>query len=85
MTLQIIIAGSAVVVLIIGYVLCRLKQANDEINTLLKTNETLQTEKAVAQTQVKHFEVRKANEENANRSNRDSIIDRLQQSNDLRD
>lgn len=85
MTLQIIIAGSAVVVLIIGYVLCRLKQANDEINTLLKTNETLQTEKAVAQTQVKHFEVRKTNEENANRSNRDSIIDSLQQSNDLRD
>ncbi|QQF66676.1 DUF2681 domain-containing protein [Histophilus somni] len=55
------------------------------MNPLLKTNETLQTEKAVAQTQVKHFEVRKANEENANRSNRDSIIDRLQQSNDLRD
>ncbi|QQF83971.1 DUF2681 domain-containing protein [Histophilus somni] len=29
--------------------------------------------------------MRKGHEENANRSNRDSIIDRLQQSNDLRD
>lgn len=82
---QLIITGIAVLVLVIGYVLCRLKQANDEINALLKTNETLQAEKAVAQTQVKHFETRKRHDETSRNIDRTTLIDRLHKQGDLRD
>ncbi|MCK8990021.1 DUF2681 domain-containing protein, partial [Haemophilus influenzae] len=37
------------------------------------------------ETQVKHFEVRKKNEENTRNTSRDDVINRLQQSGDLRD
>ena len=63
----------------------KIRKASQEIDRLFKQNEQLQQEKAVAQTQVKHFEVRKKNEENTRGSRRDDVINRLQQSGDLRD
>lgn len=52
---------------------------------LTEQNRQLQAEKTVAQTQIKHHQTRKQNEENARISDRTSVLDRLQQSNDLRD
>ena len=63
----------------------KIRKSRQEINRLSKQNEQLQQEKTVAQTQVKHFEVRKKNEENTRGSRRDDVIARLQQSGDLRD
>ncbi|EGP03149.1 DUF2681 domain-containing protein [Pasteurella multocida] len=85
MMLHLIAIIASAVVLIAGYLLCRLKQANNEINRLFETNKTLQAEQKIAQTQINHFKARKTHEENANRTDRNGIIDRLQQSNDLRD
>lgn len=85
MTLQMILIGSGAALGICGYVVFKLKRAHREIEQLLKTNAQLQTQKVVAETQVKHFEVRKKNEENTRITSRDDVINRLQQSGDLRD
>ena len=85
MSIQIILAGLGIFALLGAYVMFKLKHAHREIEQLLKTNAQLQTQKAVAETQVKHFEVRKKNEENTRGSRRDDVINRLQQSGDLRD
>ena len=63
----------------------KIRKSRQEIDRLSKQNEQLQQEKVVAQTQVKHFEVRKKNEENTRGSRRDDVINRLQQQGDLRD
>lgn len=63
----------------------KIRKSRQEIDRLSKQNEQLQQEKTVAQTQVKHFEVRKKNEENTRSSRRDDVINRLQQQGDLRD
>ena len=63
----------------------KLKHAHREIEKLLKTNAQLHAQTAVVETQVKHFEVRKKNEENTRITSRDDVINRLQQSGDLRD
>lgn len=81
-----LILGGVAVVLVGGAIGCyKIRKAHQEIDRLFKKNEQLQQEKAVAQTQVKHFEVRKKNEENTRGSRRDDVIARLQQSGDLRD
>ena len=85
MTLQMILIGSGAALGICGYVIFKLKRAHREIEQLLKTNAQLQTQKAVAETQVKHFEVRKKNEENSRNADRDTLIDGLHKSGDLRD
>lgn len=85
MTLYFILGVIGAVVLIGGYITMKLKAANREINKLLKQNEALQAEKAVVQTQVKHFETRKKNEKNSRNTDRDALIERLHQSGDLRD
>ncbi|AJO91345.1 DUF2681 domain-containing protein [Haemophilus influenzae] len=85
MSMQIILAGLGIFALLGAYVMFKLKHAHREIEQLLKTNAQLQTQKAVAETQVKHFEVRKKNEENTRNTRRDDVINRLQQSGDLRD
>lgn len=85
MSMQIILAGLGIFGLLGAYVMFKLKHAHREIEQLLKTNTQLQTQKAVAETQVKHFEVRKKNEENTRNTSRDDVINRLQQSGDLRD
>ena len=81
-----LILGFAVVGLV-GVMMAtyKIRKAHQEINRLFKQNEQLQQEKTVAQTQVKHFEVRKKNEENTRGSRRDDVINRLQQQGDLRD
>ena len=63
----------------------KIRKSRQEIDRLFKQNEQLQQEKAVAQTQVKYFETRKKNEENNRTSDRNGLIDRLQQQGDLRD
>ncbi|HHF6578269.1 TPA: DUF2681 domain-containing protein [Haemophilus influenzae] len=85
MSMQIILAGLGIFALLGAYMMFKLKHAHREIEQLLKTNAQLQTQKAVAETQVKHFEVRKKNEENTRNTGRDDVINRLQQSGDLRD
>lgn len=85
MSMQIILAGLGIFALLGAYVMFKLKQARREIEQLLKTNAQLQMQKAVVETQVKHFEVRKKNEENTRHTSRDDVINRLQQSGDLRD
>ncbi|WP_118793965.1 DUF2681 domain-containing protein [Haemophilus haemolyticus] len=85
MSMQIILAGLGIFTLLGAYVMFKLKHAHREIEQLLKTNAQLQTQKAVAETQVKNFEVRKKNDENTRNTSRDDVINRLQQSGDLRD
>ena len=85
MILYLILVGVAVI-FVGGTIACyKIRKASHEIDRLFKQNEQLQQEKAVAQTQVKHFEVRKKNEENTRGSRRDDVINRLQQQCDLRD
>ena len=64
MTLQMILIGSGTALAICGYVVFKLKRAGREIDRLLKDNEQLVREKAVSDTQVKHYETRKQHEEN---------------------
>lgn len=52
---------------------------------LLQKNEQLKAAKAVAETKVKNFEVRKQNEESISSTSRDGVIDRLHTDGDLRD
>ena len=85
MTLQMILIGSGTALAICGYVVFKLKRAHREIEQLLKTNAQLQTQKVVAETQVKHFEVRKKNEENSRNADRNTLINELHKSGDLRD
>ena len=85
MSMQIILAGLGIFALLGAYVMFKLKHAHREIEQLLKTNEQLQAQKAVAETQVKHFEVREKNEENSRNADRDTLIDGLHKSGDLRD
>lgn len=81
-----LILGGVAVVLASGAIACyKIRKAQQEIDRLFKQNEQLQQEKAVAQTQVKYFETRKKNEENNRTSDRNGLIDRLQQQGDLRD
>ena len=85
MTLQMILIGTGTALGICGYMVFKLKRAHREIEQLLNTNAQLQTQKVVAETQVKHFEVRKKNEENSRNADRDTLINELHKSGDLRD
>lgn len=85
MSMQIILAGLGIFGLLGAYVMFKLKHAHREIEQLLKSNAQLQTQKAVAETQVKHFEVRKKNEENSRNADRDTLINELHKSGNLRD
>ena len=81
-----LILGGVAVVLVSGAIACyKIRKAQQEIDRLFKQNEQLQQEKTVAQTQVKHFEVRKKNEENSRNADRDTLINELHKSGDLRD
>ncbi|PJG83955.1 hypothetical protein CVP04_01430 [Caviibacterium pharyngocola] len=79
------VVGFVLVVILLSYAGYKIKRANNEIDRLFKTNEQLQTEKIIAQTQVKNLTVRKQYEENSHNADRTAVIDRLQQSADLRD
>lgn len=85
MTLQMILIGTGAALVVGGYVVFKLKCAGREIDRLLKDNEQLVREKAVSDTQVKHYETRKQHEENSRNANRDALIDSLHKSGDLRD
>lgn len=85
MTLQMILIGSGAALGICGYMVFKLKRAWREINRLLKDNEQLAHEKAVSDTQVKHYETRKQHEENSRNADRDTLINELHKSGDLRD
>ena len=85
MSMQIILAGLGIFALLGAYVMFKLKRAHREIDQLLKTNAQLQAQKAVVETQVKQFEVRKKNEENTRNNGRDDVINLLKKSGDLRD
>ena len=72
-------------ILLCGYVFFRLKQAQRRVEKLIEENAQLQTEKAVAQTQIKTSSSETKNEENIVSTSRERIIDRLHNQNDLRD
>lgn len=85
MIFYLILGFSGLVLLGAGAAYYKIRKAGQEIDRLFKENHELQNQKAVAETQVKHFEVRKKNEENTRSTRRDDVIARLQQSGDLRD
>ena len=85
MTLQMILIGSGSALAICGYVVFKLKRAGREIDRLLKDNEQLVREKAISDTQVKHYETRKQHEESNRNTDRDSLINELHKAGDLRD
>ncbi|KMK51471.1 hypothetical protein RO21_06035 [[Actinobacillus] muris] len=73
---------------IVGWCLWQSRKANALAKKLAEQtayNQQLQTEKAVVETQLKHHEVRKQNEENVISLDRKRIIDRLHTNADLRD
>lgn len=73
---------------IIGWCLWQSRKTNALTKKLAEQtayNQQLQTEKTVVETQLKHHEVRKKNEENAISLDRERIIDRLHTNADLRD
>lgn len=70
----------------------KIHRAKQEINRLLKTTQQLelekqqlQAQKAVADTQVQHFETRKKNEQISRSFDRAAVIERLRKEGDLRD
>ncbi len=73
------------IALFVVYAVWRFKKAERSLEQMFATVERLEQEKAVAQSQVKQFEIRKKNEENSRHIDRTSLIDRLQQQGDLRD
>ena len=85
MIFYLILGFSALVLLGVGVACYKIRKAGQEIDRLFKENHELQNQKAVAETQVKHFETRKKNEENSRNTDRTALLDRLQQSGDLRD
>lgn len=68
-----------------GYAHFRVKHLKSRLEKTQEKLTALEAQKAVAETQVKHFEVRKKHEENSHSARRDDVIERLQQSGDLRD
>lgn len=68
-----------------GYAHFRVKHLKSQLEKTQEKLTALEAQKAVAETQVKHFEVRKKHEENSHSIRRDDVIERLQQSGDLRD
>lgn len=68
-----------------GYAHFRVKHLKSRLEKTKEKLTSLEAEKAVVQAQVKHFEVRKKHEENTRSTRRDDVINRLQQSGDLRD
>lgn len=85
MIFYLILGFSALVLLGAGVACYKIRKAGQEIDRLFKENHELQNQKAVAETQVKHFETRKKNEENSRNTDRTALLDRLQQQGDLRD
>lgn len=92
MSLNLILIAAGVAAVAVCYGLFKLRQANNEIERVLKSNaeleaknEQLKTQKAVAETQVKNAKVRKENETKAISCDRDKLIDGLHSSGDLRD
>ncbi|WIM82564.1 DUF2681 domain-containing protein [Gallibacterium anatis] len=85
MIFYLILGFSALVLLGAGVAYYKIRKAGQEIDRLFKENHELQNQKAVAETQVKHFETRKKNEENSRNTDRTALLDRLQQQGDLRD
>ncbi|MBF0752222.1 MULTISPECIES: DUF2681 domain-containing protein [unclassified Pasteurella] len=77
-----VIFGLAV---LLGWSRFRVKHLTNRLEKTQEKLTALEAEKAVAETQVKHFEVRKKNEENTRGSRRDDVIERLHRSGDLRD
>ncbi|RZN75279.1 DUF2681 domain-containing protein [Avibacterium paragallinarum] len=71
--------------LFVVYAVWRFKKAERSLEQMFATVERLEQEKAVAQAQVKQFEVRKNNEKNHRTADRNDLIDRLQQQGDLCD
>ncbi|MFZ7276970.1 DUF2681 domain-containing protein [Avibacterium endocarditidis] len=84
-TLPLILVALGAFMLFVVYVVWRLKKAKRDLDKMFATVERLEQEKAVAQAQVKQFEVRKRNEKNHRTADRNDLIDRLQQQGDLRD
>lgn len=90
--MTILVFSASAVAFVVFFVWWKLRAAHREIDHLLKTsaqmqaqNEQLQAEKAVAQTQIKHYQVKQKNEENSHRLSRERVIDRLHAEGDLRD
>lgn len=69
----------------VAYLIWRFKQIQREVEHLLKVNASLEQEKARLTQQRNNQRERKRNENNTNGANRTELLERLQQSKDLRD
>lgn len=83
-----VVIGCALFLLVFGY--WKGKQSSERKFAKKAQELTAQTEQAlnevaVKNQQIRHHKTRKKNEEKAHHSGRDTVIDRLQQSGDLRD
>lgn len=61
------------------------RRAKAKTTALEQDKQKLETQNQVLQTRVNNQKERRKNEENANRSSRDELIDSMRKSNDLRD
>ncbi|NBI12586.1 DUF2681 domain-containing protein [[Haemophilus] felis] len=69
----------------VAYLIWRFKQIQREVEHLLKVNASLEQEKVRLTQQRNNQRERKRNENNTNGANRAELLERLQQSKDLRD
>lgn len=81
--LNLIILG--LVALFLTCVGWRLRRIKKRMEQMTKEVTTLKNENAVLETQAKHFQVRQKNEEIHRNTNRDELINSMQEQGDLRD
>ncbi|WP_329505714.1 DUF2681 domain-containing protein [Haemophilus parainfluenzae] len=83
--MNLILVFSGVIASYGGYLYLRLRQSQKQAATLQKEKEQLKTQKAVAETKVKNYQVKQKNEENLISRNRTSLLERMHHDGDLRD
>lgn len=85
LTVYVIIGIATVIIGLIVYFSIKVAQAKKTITHYQQIAQQLQQQKAVADAQVKNYQEKAKNEENSRSVSRDDVINRLQQTGDLRD
>ena len=85
LTVYVIIGIATVIIGLIVYFSIKVAQAKKTITHYQQIAQQLQQQKAVADAQVKNYQEKAKNEENSRSVSRNDVINRLQQTGDLRD
>ncbi|OBX09318.1 hypothetical protein QV08_01820 [Gallibacterium salpingitidis] len=85
LTMYVIASIVAIIVVLVAYFSIKVAKAKKTIANYQLIVAKIQEQKAVADTQVKNYQEKAKNEENARSAHRDDIISRLQSTGDLRD